>query len=156
MVVFALPLAVLLGPPPLNIWKEMLISVRDVLMPPRPWSRVSSMGKEAKPWKPAEGKCVRADLLKRLRLGLGAAVAGLGARAPLRHGRHRGERAHAPGGQGACAAGGVMAAAPQLSQSMPSSWRQYTGPIHLNTIGSAHLACLVHDGLFLQTVSKGT
>ena len=116
-------------------------------------------GKEAKPWKPAEGKCVRADLLKRLRLGLGAAVAGLGARAPLRHGRHRGERAgHAPGGQGAhgahdadaCAAGGVRAAAPQLSQSMPSSWRQYTGPIHLNTIGSAHLACLVHEALFLR------
>ena len=32
----------------------------------------------------------------------------------------------------------------------PSSWRQYTGPIHLNTIGSAHIACLVHEGLFLR------
>ena len=47
-----------------------------------------------------------------------------------------------------------MAAAPQLSQSMPSSWRQYTGPIHLNTIGSAHVACLVHQGLFLRCAAQ--
>ena len=114
-------------------------------------------GEKERPWKSVEGKCIRADLLKRIRSGLGAVALG-GAKGQLWHAKHRG---HMPSGHdghvahpAACAAGAVMPAAPQLSQSMPSSWRQYTGPIHLNTIGSAHVACLVHQGLFRRCAAQ--
>jgi len=122
-------------------------------------------GQKESPWKSVEGKCIRADLLKLLRSRLGAVAVG-GARGQLRHANvHAKHRAYTPSGHvdahdahdahaAACAAGAVMPAAPQLSQSMPSTWRQYTGPIHLNTIGSAHIACLVHRGLFRRCAAQ--
>lgn len=114
--------------------------------------------KSCRPCKSVEGKCIRADLLKRIRSDLGAVVLG-GAKGQLRHhAKHWAKTSSGDDGHGghaaACAAGAVMPAAPQLSQSMPSSWRQYTGPIHLNTIGSAHIACLVHQGLFRRCAAQ--
>ena len=95
-----------------------------------------------KPWQPAEQSCVRADALRSLRTRVaGAAVEGAARRARTRSPT---ERTTAK----ACQSRGVMAAKPSLAHHIRPDWQNYAGPVHLNTIGSASIACLVHQGLF--------
>ena len=125
-------------------------------------------GQKERPWQPAEGKCIRADVLRGIQPRL-AAVALDGARGLLRRSPDRKNRARPALAHGmhdttpqaqpqahaaACAVGAVMPATPQLSQSIPSTWHAFSGPIHLNTIGSAHIACLVHAGLFRRCAAQ--
>lgn len=130
--------------------------------------RVSQGGgwvnEKEKPWAPVHGLCVRVDLLKRVRARVtgdlpellqgdgrrgGKAVSKRHAKAP-RPARPL-EASRAEGGEAArCGHGALLPAHPQLSRLIFADWRWFHGPIHLNTLGSAMVACAVHLGLFLR------
>ena len=67
-------------------------------------------GEREKPWKSVEGKCIRADLLKRIRSGLGAVALG-GAKSQLWHAKHR---AHTPSGHD----GGMLRIQPRARRAL--------------------------------------